>query len=145
MSGSTWLARWIESGPKQARSMVSPYTQRTTPWGSITSCMVASATRRTRTNELPAWPIHQHALHLSLNPAHLGGNVLPQGTVVAQILGGHAAHQPLGFCDQRIQFGIGTDVEVPEALEELSEVGDGGIAKDPTLATFVIGQALGQA
>ena len=87
-------------------------------------------------DEAPPRALHEHAVQFGLHAGELGGDVLTQRSVVAQILGRNALHQTLGLLDVRIQLGIAADVQVLEALEELGQVADGSVAKDPSLAVL---------
>ena len=57
--------------------------------------------------------------------------MLPHRIVVTQRLWLDAAHDPLRFFDEVIKLRVRSDVEFAEALEELGEIVDRGVAEDP--------------
>src|SRR5262249_38051222 len=101
-SGSTWLARRIDSAPSTGTAISSPYTQVTVPAGSIRICMGSPVAGGTRPDQPPAGHVGDEALDLPPHHCHLGRHVLAQVVVIAQALGRDAPDQPLGLLDQGV-------------------------------------------
>src|ERR1022692_2404093 len=114
------------------------------PWASITSSMAISVGAGLRPDNAPPRLIDQHAVDDRLHVAELGGDLLPQATVVAQGLGLDATYDLLGSFHQRIQILVGPDVEIAEPVKEFGEVGDGRIPEDLALAVSRGAEPFGQ-
>ena len=77
----------------------------------------------------PSGAVDHEAVHDRLDAGQLSGDPLPQRRIIPQLLRLHAADHPLGLGDERIEVGIGADVELPEPFEEPGQVFDGRVAE----------------
>ena len=92
--------------------------------------------RRGRSTSMPS--------SVAWTPASCVGHLLPQMAVFAQLLRLDAADRALGLGHQAVELFVGTDVQVPETIEELGQVLDSAVPKHLGLAVFLAAEPLGQ-
>src|SRR5262249_25451801 len=141
---STWLARRMDRGPRQARFTASPYRQRTRPPGSTTSRMITSVGGRSCSDEPASWGLGDEALDPLAHLRHLRGDLLAQGVVVAQLVRADAGDELPGLLNQGVQLRAAADVQLAEAAEELGQIADDRVAKDASLPVLAVRQPLSQ-
>src|SRR5437868_4889106 len=88
--------------------------------------------------------VYEEAVQHRLHAAELGGDVLTQGILIPQPLRFHALHDLLSLLDQGIQLGVGTDIELAEAIKEGEQVGNRRVAKYLPCTALIIAQPLTQ-
>lgn len=74
--------------------------------------------------DVPTRTIHQEAIQHRLDPGQLSRHVAPQAGVLPQVLRLDSTDHPLGVVDQAVQLLVGSDVQLPEASEEFSQIFD---------------------
>ena len=82
----------------------------------------------------------EQTIERRLDDRQLGGDVLTQPLVVAQLLRLDALNNLLGLIDQFVKLCVRAQIQVPKAAEELGQVGDGRVPKHLGLAVIVTSQ-----
>ena len=92
--------------------------------------MTISIARGTAANDSSPRRGNDQTIQVGLNLAHGRGDLVAQAGATSKRLRRHAGDQFAGLIDHGVEFDIRPDIEFPEPLEEVREIGDDRIAED---------------